>query len=160
MPQPQCPYCGRPTQLASFQEVYPELQAPEPRLYYRCAPCDAHIQCDLQTLRPQGRLANPQLRQLKRQLHARFDALWKGPHSTLSRSAAHRFLAKLMEMPDAACQLAWFDLAQCQRALRLLGDQQAMQAAGQRQARPVRSRLGNTIVTVRRSRSIVIDRPA
>ncbi|WP_374347981.1 zinc-finger-containing protein [Chitinimonas sp.] len=134
---PNCPYCGQRTQLLTFQEVHPNLTSTHPRLYYRCTPCDAHISCDPQTLKPLGRLANPELRRIKRRLHYAFDALWKGPQSTLSRSAAHHLLAQLLAVSPEACSISWFDIAQCERALQVLRTHQALPSGA---SRPCRSR--------------------
>ena len=57
---PKCPYCENPAVLVTADEVGAHN---DPRKYWRCKPCAAHIPCHTGTENPIGRLANAELRE-------------------------------------------------------------------------------------------------
>lgn len=62
--------CGQPAELVDGVEIYPH-RADDMlgKLFYRCAPCGAHVGVNLSTGLPTGSLANEPTRRARRQAH-------------------------------------------------------------------------------------------
>lgn len=124
----RCDYCGQPA----------ELLMDSSRLYrgvdygpmYVCIPCDARVGVHPGTLTPLGRLANAELRQLKRGVHHVLDPLWRNWQQAypevrgsnkkiqnIQRSRVYAWLADAMGIPPAECHIGMFDEARCRQAL-------------------------------------------
>ena len=101
-----CPYCGCTVIFTSNFTIYG-------REYgngkcYKCTACDAYVGVHTGTRIPLGRLANGELRELKKECHAIFDPVWKSKN-LLTRGEAYRRLAKLLNIPIKECHFGWFD---------------------------------------------------
>jgi len=59
-----CPYCGAPTKLVDDTEIYGRSYGTS---CYVCKPCGAWVGCHKGTDKALGRIANKELRELKRQ---------------------------------------------------------------------------------------------
>lgn len=96
MTAPNCPYCGRVSELVTGDVLYRTRSDLADKFFYRCRPCDASVGCHPNTKKPLGTLANNALRQKRRAAHAEFDPLWKkdGKYRVFnSRSDAYIWLA-------------------------------------------------------------------
>lgn len=85
--------------------------------------CDAYVGCHPKTIKPLGRLANPELRSAKIQAHAAFDRLWKAKVArgdcgkSKARGLAYRWLAEQLGIDPTACHIGMFDPAMCLRVV-------------------------------------------
>lgn len=109
-----CPYCGAPTQLVNDTEIYGQSFGTK---CYVCKPCGAWVGCHQGTDRAFGRVANKELRELKREAHKAFDALWKGGYMT--RSCAYEILSIVFELPPEQTHIGMFNEEMCRSAISL-----------------------------------------
>lgn len=110
-----CDYCGKPAELVSSATVY---QGREYGPIWYCPDCNAWVGTHKGTDRPLGRLANAELRKMKRMAHAAFDPLWRGK-SSFTRSAAYEWLAEEMGLPVEQTHIGMFDVEQCKRCVEI-----------------------------------------
>lgn len=125
--QPQCPYCQR------FARFYPKsggyIPGP-PGAAWICdgfPRCDSWVRCFPDSDRPQGRLANAQLRRLKAALYERWGKILRkkqerAPGLSMAeiRRMAIRWLAKELVMEVSDCVFGLFDEQTTQRAIECL----------------------------------------
>lgn len=118
-----CPYCDDEAALVTGRVIYPHRRDLYGRLFYHCEPCGAHVGCHRPRTQhgvdtvPLGRLANAELRQLKREAHDAFDPLWS--QGNKKRGAAYRWLSNAMGLSANQCHIGMFDPAQCRQVVRL-----------------------------------------
>lgn len=111
-----CPYCGSHVILTSNSAIYG-------REYgngkcYKCTKCDAYVGVHTGTRIPLGRLANKELRELKKKCHALFDPMWKSGEK--SRGECYRWLSGKLQIPLRECHFGWFDKEQLLQSLNIL----------------------------------------
>lgn len=69
-----CPYCSNSTEYIDSVEIYGKSYG----MIYICRPCDSWVGVhNKKSKKALGRLANRDLRNLKKQAHAYLDPLWK-----------------------------------------------------------------------------------
>lgn len=110
-----CDYCGKPARLVDSAIVY------EGRSYgqiWYCKGCQAWVGCHKGTSTPLGRLANAELRKLKRIAHAEFDPLWRGK-TRFTRRMAYKWLAEEMGLPEDQTHIGMFDEEQCRKCIEI-----------------------------------------
>jgi hypothetical protein len=73
---------------------------------YMCLACDAYVGVHTGSRVPLGRLADRELRELKKKCHRLFDTAWRGRQ--LSRERAYRHLAERIGIPPTECHFGWF----------------------------------------------------
>jgi len=118
-----CPYCGNESELVTGRTIYPHRRDLYDRLFYHCAPCEAHVGCHRASKKygvetvPLGRLANAELRALKIKAHEAFDPLWM--NSRQYRGIAYRWLADKMRIPLDDCHIGLFNEDQCKQVFML-----------------------------------------
>lgn len=123
-----CPYCDSEAALATGRTIYPHRSDLHSRSFYHCEPCDAYVGCHRASAQhgidtvPLGRLANAELRQLKREAHEAFDLIWRNGNK--KRGAAYRWLAIEMKLPKGECHIGMFNPSQCREVVRLCQDSQ------------------------------------
>ncbi len=143
-----CPYCGDPAKLVLGADLYPHRDDLAARIFWRCAPCDAHVGCHQAGTshvvngerivhkgdEPFGRLANATLRKLKQQVHSHLDIWWKAEHKWrrhpaytpkprypgARRNEVYAWLSKELGLDSAETHVGMFDEAQCHAALAVL----------------------------------------
>lgn len=125
-----CPYCSRAAQfLPDSRSIY---HGRDYGPVYRCDPCDAHVGVHKGTTKPLGRLANAELRGLKRQVHDRLDPLWvqywraypdlpahirSGHMRSKQRGRVYAWLAEQLGIPADDCHVGHFDPDRCLAAI-------------------------------------------
>lgn len=121
----ECSYCGGEAELVDGTVVYPHRHDLAGRKFWRCEPCGAYVGThkDSPVHAPLGRLANAELRALKRQVHAAFDPIWR--NGIKSRSGAYAWLADGLSIAGAACHIGMFSEQRCREALRFLWSMRA-----------------------------------
>jgi len=119
-----CQYCNQPAKLVTGQKIYPHRPDLHHKHFWECEPCKAFVGCHARGngygdgTTPLGILANPQLRQLKSAVHAKFDPAWKSGEFT--RSEAYGWLAEQLGIPKHECHIGLFTKEMCHKALRIL----------------------------------------
>lgn len=112
--RPRCPYCGLEADLKSAADVYGGGAGADYSDIWVCpnAPCDARVGCHKGTIVPLGRLANAELRALRRRCHELVDLAWKsGRHR---RVDTYKHVAEIMGIPRRAAHIGIFDKRQCE----------------------------------------------
>lgn len=112
-----CQYCHQTLKLVSGEVIYPHRPDLFNKKFWACLACDAYVGTHKNSKNNTalGTVARPYLRQLRSKLHQEFDPLWQ--ETELSRSAAYKKLAELMQIPSAYCHISWFNENQCAKAL-------------------------------------------
>ena len=121
-----CPYCGRAAVLVGGLVIYAFRQDLRHKRFWYCGPCGAWVGCHPAAdaegrggvgdgTVPLGRLANAELRALKRQAHAVFDPLWRSGH--MKRKNAYAWLASQLGIESADCHIGWMNATDCQRVI-------------------------------------------
>lgn len=118
MSAPICPYCGKASVLVDSAEIYHgKSYGP----MYLCRRCHAYVGVHKGTTRPLGRLADAELRELKKKAHAAFDPIWKS--GKLKRGHAYARLAKKLGVKEI--HIGESDIDMCKKIIELsqtLGD--------------------------------------
>ena len=109
-----CPYCGNPTKLVDDTEIYGRSYGTS---CYVGKPCGAWVGCHKGTDKALGRIANKELRELKRQAHESFDLLWK--EGCLPRAAAYEVLSAAFGLPTEQTHIGMFDEDMCRKVISL-----------------------------------------
>ena len=94
-----CPYCDSEATLVDASVVY---RRPGFGMVYVCArfpTCDSYVGVHQDTNKPKGSLANFELRDLRKQVHSVFDALWMG-NPKVDRTEVYAAAAQVLGTPD------------------------------------------------------------
>lgn len=110
-----CPYCHEPAEFISSAEFYGRDYGSN---LYICRPCGARVGTHKNSKRPLGTMANVKLRALRKICHRQFDPKWKSKQ--MSRSAAYRWLAEKMEVPQEKAHIGMFNEEQCYKLIKIL----------------------------------------
>ena len=89
-----CDFCGAPVIFTSNSAVYGGKEYGNGKCY-KCTKCDSYVGVHDGTEIPLGRLADKELRSLKKRCHALFDPVWK-ENKYLSRGQAYGKLANYL----------------------------------------------------------------
>ena len=116
----RCPYCNCATKKVTDIEIY------GPHSNYN----QSFIQCEMNTDhyvgtfangQALGRLADAELRKLKREGHALFDQLWQGENAVFrTRDQAYVWLARNMRLSNDLTHFAMFNNEQCVQSMNLV----------------------------------------
>jgi hypothetical protein len=77
--------------------------------------CDCYCGCHKGTSNPLGALADKETRELRKQVHAAFDPLWKS--GLMARNEAYGKLADAMLIDFRECHVGMFNAMRCKAAL-------------------------------------------
>ena len=108
-----CPYCGKGAILVGGREIYPDRHDLYHKKFWLCRPCFAYVGTHSNSGKhaPLGRLANKELRSLKRELHALFDPYWQS--GKFKRSYMYERMAKFLKIHVSDCHVGYFDENTC-----------------------------------------------
>lgn len=70
-----CPVCKKQAPWVENKEVYGRNYGKSYMCYY-CKDCDTYVGCHQNTRRPLGSMATKELRDLRKQVHAKIDPYW------------------------------------------------------------------------------------
>ena len=115
-----CPYCGcERIMLTTNDRLYGRkfFTAGNCNIYL-CPMCNASVGTHPDGKTPLGRLADKELKTLKKQAHALFDPLWRT--GARSRNQAYKWLAKKLGIPVKACHFGHFDKAMLSKSIAIL----------------------------------------
>jgi len=110
-----CPYCGKKAEKATGATIYPHRADLYEKRFYLCEPCDAYVGVHAGTWLPFGRLANAELREIRRKAHALFDPLWK--KGEMTRGEAYGWLSRSLGITREETHIGNFDVAMCQETI-------------------------------------------
>ena len=88
-------------------------------MMYICWPCDATVGVHEGTDNPKGTLAKKELREMRKQVHALLDPLWRGDRKN-KRGKAYRWLSEEMGLPIEQTHIGEFREAECRKAIKVL----------------------------------------
>ena len=111
-----CPYCDIEAELIDSVEVYKKSYG----FIYLCRNCGAYVGVHKSTLEPLGRLANAELRELRKEGHDLFDKLWRGENRIMKRKDAYSWLAEEMKIERDDCHFSQFSNEQIKQAILIL----------------------------------------
>lgn len=103
-----CPYCGNKPEFVDSAAIYGRSYG----MIYLCRPCDAYVGVHNGSNKPKGRLANAELRDMKKQAHADFDRLWK--EFGMTRKEAYAWLTAELEIVPEHTHIGMFNCRMCQ----------------------------------------------
>ncbi|NEO85473.1 MAG: hypothetical protein F6J87_14680 [Spirulina sp. SIO3F2] len=106
-----CRFCGSEVIKKSNAEFYGRLIKGN---LYCCTNCDARVGIHDGGSVPKGTLANTEIRNARKHVHALFDRIWK--EGWLSRKEAYKRMAKELDIPSQECHIGWFDVPECRKA--------------------------------------------
>lgn len=125
MKEVYCDYCGRRAEFVDSKVIYGKSYG---MIYLcRCCPGYAYVGVHKGTDRPLGRLADMELRELKKLAHAAFDPLWKEGRFKGHRKAAYAWLSEQMGLPQEKTHIGMFDTAQCERVVQICQEERSRQ---------------------------------
>ena len=107
-----CRYCGGKIIKSTTRALYPKGREP----IYLCVNCNAYVGC-YPDGRPMGKVANTVLRLKRQETHRIFDQFWK--NQGWSRSAADRWLARSLNIPEQDAHIGLMEMDECERVIRL-----------------------------------------
>ena len=88
-----CPYCKKESQYVDSKIVYGKSYG----MIYLCTDCDAYVGVHKGTDNAKGRLANAELRQIKKKAHFYFDPIWQ--FKLMTRHEAYKWLSDKIKLP-------------------------------------------------------------
>jgi len=71
-----CPYCGKEAEWVENKAIYGRNYG-KSYMCYLCNDCDAYVGCHNNTRKPLGIMANRELRDWRKKVHAVIDPIWK-----------------------------------------------------------------------------------
>ena len=112
-----CPYCNSSVIFTSNAEIYGRQYGNG--MCYKCTECNSYVGVHTGTKIPLGRLADKELRELKKECHSLFDPVWQ-KNKNITRDMAYRILAELLEIHVNECHFGWFDKKTLHRAKQIM----------------------------------------
>lgn len=115
-----CPYCHSPTQYTDSSIIYGKSYG----MIYLCKDCDAWVGVHKGSDKALGRLANAELRELKKAAHALFDPLWQrkmkqGFKKNHARAKAYKWLSKELGIDAKDTHIGMFNEEQCKQVIEI-----------------------------------------
>jgi hypothetical protein len=124
-----CTYCNCETQLVSGETVYPHLAHANPRpkfiskSYFMCIRnLDHYVGTYKDDKTSLGRVADKNLRILKKQGHDLFDPLWRSEKYFKNQNEAYLWLSEKMKLPMKFTHFGMFTNDQCNLAIQFCKD--------------------------------------
>jgi hypothetical protein len=117
----KCPYCNSKVELKDSYIVYGKDYG----LLYICSKypkCDAFMAYNPKNKHGFGRLANKELRELRKQAHKYFDGLWQYKNKITgknNRKKAYKWLSEQMNIPEKLTHIAMFNNEQCKKVIEI-----------------------------------------
>lgn len=71
-----CPYCNNKAEWVENKAIYGRNYG-KSYMMYLCKPCDAYVGCHNNTKKALGVMANKELREWRKKVHAYIDPIWK-----------------------------------------------------------------------------------
>ena len=107
-----CPYCKHKTQYVDSKIIYGKSYG----MIYYCKPCSAWVGVHKDTDKSKGRLANSELRELKKEAHFYFDKIWK-EYKILNRKESYKWLSSMLSLPCEYTHIGFFAEKYCEKTI-------------------------------------------
>jgi hypothetical protein len=124
-----CPYCRCETQLVSGEMVYPKWTTANPKphfllkRYYMCVRnSDHYVGTYSDNKTSLGRVADKDLRALKKKGHELFDPMWKNQSHFKNQREAYIWLSEQMKLSLEFTHFGMFTSEQCNLAIQFCMD--------------------------------------
>ena len=115
-----CPYCNCETKTVTDKEIYGP-QSNYSKTFIQCIQNSEHYVGTFSNGKSLGRLADAELRKLKRNGHEVFDKLWQGEQATFkSRDQAYQWLSKKMKLSKDLTHFAMFSDELCIQSINIV----------------------------------------
>ena len=113
-----CPYCGSIAVLRPAKDIYNSVDDQNKKLLVckNYPECDSYIKVD-KNGKPQGVMANKELRQLRAEAHRYFDEIFK--NNILSRKDAYKLLSDKLGIPLNDTHMSTFDEYRCKVTIKI-----------------------------------------
>lgn len=107
-----CPYCKQPSQYVDSKIIWGKSYG----MIYYCQPCQSWVGVHKdEPEKALGRLANAELRELKKEAHAAFDPIWKS--NMKSRHDAYTWLSEQLGIPRDYTHIGYFGVETCKKVI-------------------------------------------
>jgi hypothetical protein len=106
-----CPYCMSETEFVDSSIIYGKSYG----MIYLCRKCDVYCGVHKGTTKALGRIANAELRQLKKEAHKYFDIIWKENHE--KRNNVYKYLSEYLEIPLKYTHIGMFSIETCKKVI-------------------------------------------
>lgn len=104
-----CPYCGSGTKVVSEEFIYGRTYKGKSMICCNNYPtCDSYCGTHEEDGSALGRLANRDLRRVKKMAHSVFDKIWL-ERKYVSRNGAYDWLSDKLDIPREYCHIGWFN---------------------------------------------------
>ena len=118
-----CQYCGNPAELVDSAIIYGKSYG----MIWLCEPCNAYVGVHKYSKKyaPLGVLANPELREAKKDAHKIFDPLWQRKmerdkcSKAEARKLAYAWLAGKMGLTIQKCHIGMFSVEECNKVVEI-----------------------------------------
>ena len=115
-----CPYCNCETKTVTDKEIYGP-QSNYNKSFIQCIQNSDHYVGTFANGKSLGRLANSELRKLKREGHAIFDQLWQGEDAPFkTRDKSYIWLSRKMRLSKELTHFAMFNDEQCLQSVKIV----------------------------------------
>lgn len=114
-----CPYCLGTSDFIDSIKVYQQSYG----MIYYCDKCKAWVNTHHGDDKSMGTLAKKTLRDLRHQLHLKFDPLCdakqkiSGVKKKAAKSAGYNWLSKVLNIDTITCHIGYFNISQCQKGI-------------------------------------------
>lgn len=147
-----CPYCGKKTELIDSSEIY---HGTAYGWMYICRPCDAYVGCYNGTTRSLGRLANSELRALKKEAHDAFDKIWR--NGMMCRTDAYSWLSEQIGTPLEVTHIGMFDVENCKKVIQISNEYLASKEMKRLEFASIKIKLVNNHIVIDDGQGLVLD---
>lgn len=115
-----CPYCKCETKIVTDKVIYGH-KSNYNKYFIQCIQNSEHYVGTFSNGKSLGRLADAELRKLKRNGHEVFDKLWQGVEATFnSRDHAYAWLSRKMRLSMDLTHFAMFNNEQCIQSIQIV----------------------------------------
>lgn len=110
-----CPYCGNEAIWCENKVVYGRNYGKSYMMWY-CQKDDAYVGCHQNTKKPLGRMANRELREIKKKAKK----AWMDKYGKYGKRFIYQKLAQDLGIPPQEAHFGMFDVEMCKKVLDLL----------------------------------------
>jgi len=108
----KCEYCGKEAEYIDSKDYYGVSYG----MIYLCRDCDAMVGTHKNSGKPLGRMANKELRELRKKAHNMLDVLWRNGY--MGRQKVY----ELMYKETGVKHIGWTDINDCRKVISWLED--------------------------------------
>ena len=114
----KCDYCGKEAEWVDNKEIYGRRYGDSWMMWW-CKDCDAYVGCHNNSRVPLGRMANKELREIKK----RVKNIWiKAMKEPMGIGQAYAKLAEMMGIDRKLCHFGYFGKEECLQAEKLINE--------------------------------------